>query len=214
MNFHPQLQLVARRIGGGLARTGMWSRLARVGRMTQLLVCLVAALTWCSTLKGTETDTPMDFQVKAAFLVNFPKFVDWKPGTFADTNTPIVVGIYGDDNMAGEFERMIEGGRAVEGRPIVLQRITSEQQITNCQVLFIARSERHRTKAVIEKTKGTGVLTVGETEDFLEEGGIINMVPRDRKIRLQVNLSVARDAQLNISARLLKVADVVKGKPD
>jgi hypothetical protein len=108
---------------------------------------------------------------------------------------------------------MIEGGRSVEGRPIVLERITSEQQITNCQVLFIARSERHRIRSVIEKTKGTAVLTVGETEDFLEEGGMINMVPRDRKIRLQVNLGTARDSQLNISARLLKVADVVKGKP-
>jgi len=214
MNFHPQLQLVARRTGGDLMRTGMWSGLARVVRVTRLFVCIVAALTWCSALKATETDTPMDYQVKAAFLVNFPKFVDWKAGTFADTNSPIVVGIYGDDNMAGEFERMIEGGRAVEGRPIVLQRITSEQQITNCQVLFIARSERHRTKAVIERTRGSGVLTVGETEDFLEEGGIINMVPRDRKIRLQVNLGEARDAHLNISARLLKVADVVKGKPE
>ncbi len=157
----------------------------------------------------------MDYQVKAAFLVNFPKFVDWEPAAFADTNSPIVVGIYGDDNIAGEFEKMIEGGRAVSGRTITLRRITSEQQIgTNCQVLFIARSERHRIPAILDRVRGTGVLTVSETEDFLDAGGMINMVPRDRKIRLQVNLAVARDAHLNISARLLKVADVVKGKPE
>jgi len=214
MNIHPQLQIVARQTGGGLVRFGMWHRLATVARMACMVASVVATVAWGSTVNAADADTPMDYQVKAAFLVNFPKFVDWKPGTFADTNSPITVGIYGDDNIAGEFERMIEGGRAVEGRPIVLERITSEQQITNCQVLFIARSERHRTRAVIEKTKGSSVLTVGETEDFLEEGGIINMVPRDRKIRLQVNLGTARDSHLNISARLLKVADVVKGKPE
>jgi hypothetical protein len=110
---------------------------------------------------------------------------------------------------------MIEGGRTIGGRPVQLKRITKEDQIgTDCQILFIANAERQRVPAILEKVKGTGILTVGESDDFLDKGGIVNLVHRDRKIRLQINLDAARQSQLKISTRLLIVADAVKGKPE
>jgi hypothetical protein len=158
---------------------------------------------------------PLDFQVKAAFLVNFPKYMDWPSAAFAGTNSPITVAIFGDDNVAGEFGNMIEGGRTVSGRPVLLKRITKEEQIgSDCQILFIANSERQRIQEILEKVKGTGILTVGENEDFLEKGGVINLVHRDRKIRLQINLDAAGRAHLKISTRLLMAADVVKGRSE
>jgi hypothetical protein len=167
-----------------------------------------------SAVLATEV-APLDFQVKAAFLVNFPKYMDWPSAAFAGTNSPITVAIFGDDNVAGEFGNMIEGGRTVSGRPVLLKRITKEEQIgTDCQILFIASSERQRIPEILEKVKGTGILTVGENEDFLEKGGVINLVHRDRKIRLQINLDAAGRAHLKISTRLLMAADVVRGKSE
>ena len=160
-------------------------------------------------------DAPLDFQVKAAFLVNFPKYVDWPSTVFAQTNSPITIAIFGDDNVADEFGNMIAGGRTVSGRPVVLKRITKEEQIgADCQILFIAYSERQRVPAILEKVRGTGILTVGDNEDFIDRGGIINLVHRDRKIRLQINLDAAGQTHLKISTRLLMVADSVKGKSE
>jgi hypothetical protein len=204
---------------GRLGHSFVWVRLlCRAARTAASLACLlVLSATVFSTMtaRAADDDMPLDYQVKAAFLVNFPKYVDWPAGVFAETNSPITVGIFGDDNVAGEFANMIEGGRSVGGRPILLKRINREDQIgTDCQILFIANSERQRVPAILEKIKGAGVLTVGESDDFLEKGGIINLVHRDRKIRLQVNLGAAGKARLKISSRLLIAADVVKGKSD
>lgn len=162
-----------------------------------------------------EGEAPLDYQVKAAYLVNFPKYMDWPASAFADTNSPITVAVLGDADVANEFASMVEGGKTVGGHPIVLKRITKEEEITNdCQVLFVATSERSRIAAILEKVKGSSILTVGESDDFLEKGGVINLVHRDRKIRLQVNLTAAEKAHLKISSRLLVVAEVVKGKPE
>jgi hypothetical protein len=195
----------------GLRR--LWRRLAHgAGSVVCLLVAGVS-LTIGTSVTFAAEDAPLDFQVKAAFLVNFPKYVDWPSAVLAETNTPITVAIFGDDNVAGEFDNMIQGGRTVSGRPVRLKRITKEDQIgADCQIVFIASSERQRVPAILEKVKGTGILTVGENEDFLQQGGIVNLVHRDRKIRLQINLDAAREAHLKISTRLLVAADMVKGK--
>jgi hypothetical protein len=186
------------------------------GTLRSCVGLLVLALSLLATAPTAfaEDKAPLDYQVKAAFLVNFPKYVEWPAATLAETNSPITVAILGDDNVANEFANMISG-RTAESRPIVLKQIPSDGLIqTNCQILFIARSARQRAPEILEKLKGTGILTVGESDDFLDKGGVINMTQRDRKIRLQVNLSAARQAQLKISSRLLMVADVVKGKSE
>ena len=156
---------------------------------------------------------PADFQVKAAFLINFPKYVDWPANVFAETNSAITVAILGDENVANAVQDMIGSGRIVGGHPLVLKRIVREEEITNdCQILFIGASERQRIPLILGKIRGEKILTVGESDDFLEKDGIINLARQGRKIRLQVNLTAAGNAQLKISSRLLVAADVVKGK--
>jgi len=182
----------------------------------RLLVCLLAfgaSLTVGSFAAKAQDAAPQDFQVKAAYLVNFPKYVVWPPTAFAGTNSPITVAIFGDDNVAAEFRRMIQGGRTVDGHPFVLKRVTKEAEIgDDCHILFIARSEHQQVPAILEKIKGSAILTVGEGDDFLELGGIVRLVHRDRKIRLHVNLSATGQSRLKISSRLLVVADAVQGK--
>ena len=203
-------------------RTGhrlVWLKaLRRLAGMTSLSIRLLAggaSLAAGAPAAMAEGASPLDYQVKAAYLVNFPKYMDWPAGAFTDTNSPITVAILGDADVANEFANMVEGGKAVGGHPIVLKRITKEEEISNdIQVLFIATSERSRVTAILEKVKDSSILTVGESDDFLEKGGIINLVHRDRKIRLQVNLNAAGKAHLKISSRLLVVAEVVKDKPE
>ena len=155
----------------------------------------------------------MDYQVKAAFLVNFPKYVDWPAGGFATPNSPITVAVFGDDNVANEFQNMIQDGLVINGHPVAVKRIHTEADINaDCQILFIAASEQSRIPAILDKLKGSAVLTVGESENFLDQGGMVNLVQKNRKIRLQVNLTAASQAQLRISSRLLVAADYVKGK--
>jgi hypothetical protein len=164
---------------------------------------------------GAEEELPADFQVKAAFLVNFPKYVDWPANAFAETNSPLTIAIWGDDNVANEVQNMIGGGRIISGHPVMLKRIAKEEEISrDCHILFIGAAGRQHLPAILEKIRGEKILTVGESDDFLEKNGIINLARQGRKIRLQVNLAAAGNAQLKISSRLLVAADVVKGKPD
>ena len=156
---------------------------------------------------------PADFQVKAAFLINFPKYVDWPANAFADTNSPIIVAVFGDENVANEVQNMIGSGRAIGGHPLLLKRIAKEDEINrDCHILFIGAAERQRIPSILEKIRGDEILTVSESDDFLDRNGIINLARQARKIRLQVNLIAAGNAQLKISSRLLVAADVVKGK--
>jgi hypothetical protein len=192
--------------------------LRRHASAARMLVCALtcgAGLMAVNPAVGAEDAAPLDYQVKAAFLINFPKYVDWPSSAFTEANSPITVAIFGDDNVAGALGDMIKGGRTVDGRPLVLKRIARPEEISaDCHIVFIAKSERQRVSVILEKVKGAGILTVGESDDFLDRGGIINLVQRERKIRLQVNLTAAGQAGLKISSRLLVAADAVKGKPE
>jgi hypothetical protein len=203
-----------------LAALGMLCRFAMrslkgtlFGRAAVLLVISVA-IAALPVSANAQDEVALDYQVKAAFLVNFPKYVDWPSDAFSGTNASITVAVFGDDNVANEFQNMIQRSLIIDGHPVVLKRIKNEADITSggFQILFIATSERARISVILEKLKGSPVLLVGESDNFLEQGGMINMVPKNRKIRLQINLGAARQASLKISSRLLVAADVVKGK--
>jgi hypothetical protein len=177
-----------------------------------LCLLMIAVMIFGSPSMAQEP-MPLDYQVKAAFLVNFPKYVDWPQNSFAGPKSPIVVAVFGDDNVANEFQSMIQDGLVISGRPVVLKKISKEAEIgRDCQILYIAASERAEISKILTRVKKLGILTVGETDGFLESGGIINLVPKNHRIRLQVNLTAAGEAHLKISSRLLVAADVVEGK--
>jgi len=150
-------------------------------------------------------------QVKAAFLINFPKYVDWPAAAFAGTNSPIVIAVLGESKVTTELQKLV-AGRSVNGRAFVVQGLASSDEPGGCHILFIAAAEQPRCQALLAKLKG-GVLIVGESDDFLEQGGIINLARRDRKIALEVNLSAAGRARIKISSKLLDLARVVRDHP-
>jgi hypothetical protein len=152
-----------------------------------------------------------EYQVKALFLLNFTKYVDWPPAAFAGTNAPIVIGLYGEDKFGDALTNAV-AGQTVSGRQIVIQPIEKDGDFGKCQMLFISDSEKNHLGEILDKIKALPVLTVGETDQFMEWGGMINFVKKEGKIRLEINLAAARQAKLGISSKLLDVADMVKGK--
>jgi hypothetical protein len=174
---------------------------------------LVMAAGWIggTSISIAEEPMPSEYQVKAAFLINFPKYVEWPAEAFAATNSPIVIAAMGETKVAAEIEKIITG-RTVNGREIVLKRLASHEEPGVCHILFISAAEQQHSPNLCTQLKDISVLTVGESDDFLDRGGIINLARRDQKIAVQVNLTAADKARIKISSKLLGVAGVVKGK--
>jgi hypothetical protein len=193
--------------------TGRWqSRRRKLGASLLGVLFLLIGLILHpdgGTLRAGETD-PSEAQVKAAFLLNFPKYVDWPAEAFPETNSPIVIAIYGDDEVANEFSTM-SAGRVIGGHPVQLVRLTSLEPFSNCHILFVGGGQSRKLSEALEKFHGLNVLTVGESVGFLEQGGMINLVRRDRLISLEVNLDSLRGSGLKVSSRLLSLATVKGG---
>ena len=174
---------------------------------------LAVAVVWIAgtPLSIAEEPQASEYQVKAAFIINFPKYVDWPAEAFAQTNSPIVIAVLGETKVSGEIQKLI-AGRTVNGREIVLKRLASGEESVVCHILFVPEAEQQRSPNLLAKVRDSGVLTVGESEDFLERGGTINLALRGGKIALQVSLLAADKARIKIGSKLLGVASVVKGK--
>ncbi|MGA2222553.1 MAG: YfiR family protein [Verrucomicrobiia bacterium] len=182
--------------------------------MVRLLTAVLAAvvLPCVATIATAETPALSEYQVKALFLFNFAKYVDWPPHAFADDSAPIVIGLVGQDNFGDNFKQAITG-KTINGRPVVVKHVSSEQEYKGCHILFISASEKSGLPEILNAVKDSPVLTVGETERFLAQTGMINFTKKENKIRLEINLGAVQRANLKISSKLLSVADVVMGKP-
>jgi hypothetical protein len=176
-----------------------------------LLLGVAMSLVLAARSASAQSKAPTDYEVKAAFLANFPKYVEWPPEMSADTNRPLIVAFLSESSVSEALRRLLQSPLP-KGRAIVAKVIATEAESAGCHILFVGDVEWRRFPAVLKTLKGANVLTVGESDDFLQQGGIINLVLRDRKVRIQVNLDAARRANLKISSKLLGVADVVKGK--
>ena len=179
------------------------------GRPMALLALMVVLM---GSNRGFGAETSLaEYRVKSLFLLNFAKYVDWPSNAFAGTNAPIAIGLIGDDKFAAELSKTV-AGKTASGRRIVIQPIEKDDDFPKCHILFVAGSDKKRLGEILDEIKTLPVLTVGETEEFMQRGGVINFAKREGKVRLEINLNASRQAKLVISARLLSVADVVKGK--
>jgi len=147
-----------------------------------------------------------EYQVKAVYLLNFTRYIDWPANSFKQTNSPFVICILGQDRF-GEDLRSIISSSVTEGRTIVLRKINSAEQAKDAQIVFIGQSERHRTTEILQNLKGLPLLTVGETEGFLQTGGMVNLRIEDESVQLDIDQASAEKAGLKISSKLLQIAN-------
>lgn len=205
-SFSPASNPVRNPHAGGASWRGGWKAAGR--RMAGGFLALLA---WLYLCEFKAWPAAPEYEVKAELLANFAGFVTWPTGTFANSNSPVVIGVVGKD----PFERFLE--KAVEsktrpGRRLVLRRVNSDAEMRECHVLFVASSERRRLRDLRERLKGARVLTVGESEEFLDQGGIINFLLKGQSVRFEISVESAQAAGLRLDARLLSVADAVRGK--
>jgi hypothetical protein len=158
---------------------------------------------------GSSAQEANEYLVKAAFLYNFAKFVEWPPQAFKSPSDPIVIGVLGK-NPFGDALAAAVAGKALGGRAFQIREISNAPQAAGCQIVFISSSERKRLGALLSGIGTAAILTVGETDNFAAAGGIVNFKIDAGSVRLQINVEAARKAQLRISAKLLSLAEIVE----
>jgi hypothetical protein len=149
-----------------------------------------------------------EYQVKAAFLLRFLQFVEWPENSFATTDAPIRIGILGDDPFGTVLDRMA-AAEQVRNRPLVVVRSDKTAGVRDCHMIFVAASERERLAAIAQELPMEAVLTVSDIDGFAERGGIIRFFVADKKVRFEINPSVAQRQQLKLSAQLLSLGRIV-----
>ena len=189
---------------------GITSR-SRGLRTRALVFCVILLLT---LLAGSSAQEPAtnEYQVKAAYLFNFAKFVEWPSTAFPNAGAPLEICVLGMNPFGHELEDSV-AGKIVDGRRLEVSHLSNGVEATSCQIVFIASSEKRQIREILQRFSGLSVLTVGDTSGFTEDGGIINFVVEGDRVRFEANLEAAGQAHLKLSARLLTVAKVVTGKP-
>lgn len=161
---------------------------------------------------SSRATTPNEYALKAAFLFHFAQFVDWPEGTFREAGNPLVYCTLGEDPFQGALDASLNGKTAV-GHPLQVRHIQRVQETQGCNVVFLGDGEKKQLLANLAALKGSPILTVGESERFAEDGGMIGFCMEESKIRFDINLGAAEGANLKISAKLLRLAKTVIGKP-
>jgi hypothetical protein len=149
-----------------------------------------------------------EYQVKAAFLFHFAQFVDWPPGVLNNSDSSLILCIFDDEPRRQDFLSTIEG-KAIGARVLHVRQINQPQEVQGCNILFLSRDEAQRQTAVLRSLRGMPVLTVGETDNFLSNGGTIRFHLDEDKIRFDINLDGAESSHLKISSQLLLLATSV-----
>jgi len=171
----------------------------------------VALLCLSCVLLAAGQSRVEEYRLKAAFLFHFAQFIEWPAGAFPDgADQPLVFCVIGDDPFQGDLEGTVQG-KSVAGRTVEVRHIARIQPNSGCHMAFINRKESGRAHELLASLEGAPVLTVGESEEFLRQGGMIRFCMDERKVRFEINQGAAERAHLKISARLLLLAKSVIG---
>ncbi len=168
-----------------------------------LVVALLLAL---GKVTGAAERAPDEYEVKAAFLYNFARYVRWPPRDATRPSPTFVITVVGRDPFGALLDEAIRDAD-VDGRPLEVRRITNPGEIGPSDIVFVGEPEH--VAAVLARVAGTPTLTVGEDEHFAERGGVIGFRTQRDRVRLEVNLGAAERAGFRISAELLKLAHIV-----
>jgi len=164
---------------------------------------LVLVLCICS--RHAHAQQAGEYQVKAAFLFNFTRFLEWPPIAYSDSSGPFVIGILGKDPFGDHLENIVSGEN-VSGRNILIRRYDRISDVDHCHILYLHSNMISREN--ILQLKGRPVLTVSDGNNFCANGGMIRMYTENNRIRLQINVEAVKAANLAISSKLLRIAKI------
>lgn len=151
----------------------------------------------------------VEYQVKAAFLLNFAKFVEWPPGAFQSEEAPIILCVFRHDPFGSALDGII-GGKTINRREIQARRINALPDLKSCHLVFVSDREAKRLSEILNSLKGASALVVGESEGFADRGGGFQFYLEDNKVRFRANVDALRRANLTVSSKLLALARIVR----
>ena len=185
-------------------------RFLGTGRMpviSPLASVIIVLLVFTGAIQVNAESTAFDeYTIKAGFVYNFTKFVDWPADAFKDNQSPMVICIVGKNPFGSKIDTL--ENKTVSGRKLVIRRLATFDGAEKCQVLFVGRSENDQLSAILKAASNNNVLTISETPNFCRSGGMINLFLDGDKIRFEINIRNAEKARLKISSQLLNLAKI------
>lgn len=175
--------------------------LLRLRKLTAAAACLFALL--AGPLRAAP---PTEYALKSVFLYNFCRFIEWPSAAFASTDEPLTIGIVGEDPFGSLLNEAISG-ETYHGRPIRIEHYRNARDIRRCQLLFVSRSESAHAAEILNAVAGKNIVTVGEDEAFIDKGGMIALTAEQNRVRLRINPATLRSANVEVSSKLLRVAE-------
>jgi hypothetical protein len=175
-----------------------------VKRLVNLLLAGIALL----AAGGGFAAPPTEYQLKAAFLLNFARYVEW-PAAKAAPGSPIRICVLGRDPFGTALAAV--DGRQAQGRDVRVRVLDAADSATDCHVVFIAESEEKRVPLLLRNLAGKGVLTVSDIDGFAEAGGAVGLVNEDDRVRFDINVGTLQRENLKASAQLLRLGRTLVG---
>lgn len=162
-----------------------------------------------SLAAGAQRDVSKEYEIKAAFLYNFTKFVEWRGEQFASPAEAITIAVCGPNPFGDELQKIVKG-RQVNGREIVVKFAAAPQDVLDAELVFVGALGGERMKETVQMLNAAGIVTVGETDEFTRAGGMIVFVLEGDKVRFEIDVGEAERRGLKISAQLQKLAKTVR----
>lgn len=173
-----------------------------------VVVSLVLLNSVAADEKVTAKKQFSEYDIKAAYLINFVRYLEWPETAFQENSAPFILGIFGE-NPFGETLAQLAAEQKYGDRSIELKYADTIEELKSCHLLFFSSPYKGDLAEDLKALEEHPVLTVGEKKDFAEKGGIVNFILVETRVKFEINLKVARKKQLKISAQLLKVANNV-----
>jgi len=181
-------------------------------RMRFLILQIIVIFSVSVLHLPAQSTGPTEYELKAAFLFNFAKFVEWPPGAFANPQSAFLVCVLGPDPFGSALDDALLR-HSIQGHAVALLRMKRTVDIVGCQILFVPASERNRLPEIIAKLRGQYVLVIGETDEFASSGGVIQFALEQDRIRFLINTDAADRSGLKFSSKLLALAKIVRDSP-
>jgi len=156
-----------------------------------------------------QESKPGEYEVKAVFLYNFVKFVEWPDDKDTRTGRIVNICILGEDPFGNAFDFIQD--ETIDNRKLAVKRVRTHHHIDDCQVLFISSSEKENITHILRTVKGSNILTVGDTDGFAQKGVIINFYIEQNKVRFEINLDSLRRSGLSVSSKVMHLAKIIQG---
>ena len=197
-----------RSCGWHIVRLFKTSRLLLI--LSLFMICTLYGFSAAALNTDAEKAKYGEYKVKAAYLYNFAKFVEWPAEVLADPSLPLSICIFGNDPFGDALDTIKD--KIVKGRKLVIRQYSGIEDLKECHIIFISPSEKKNLAGILEKIKDLHMLTVSDMEGFADRGGMIALNKAENKIRIEINLDAAQHSGLKMSSKLLKIAKIIKGQ--